>query len=40
MPANGYQISFVFTGVVTGNHFSGDVSLGEYGPATFTATKA
>jgi uncharacterized pyridoxal phosphate-dependent enzyme len=40
MPANGYQIDFTFTGVVTGNRFAGDVKLGEYGPATFTATKA
>jgi hypothetical protein len=27
----------VFTGVVAGNHCSGDVKLGEYGVATFTA---
>ena len=40
MPANGYEINFVFTGVVTGNTFSGDVKLGEYGAATFTAVKA
>jgi uncharacterized pyridoxal phosphate-dependent enzyme len=40
MPANGYQVNFVFTGVVTGDHFSGDVKLGEYGPATFSATRA
>ena len=40
MPANGYEVSFTFTGVVTGNNFSGDVKLGEYGAATFTATKA
>jgi uncharacterized pyridoxal phosphate-dependent enzyme len=40
MAANGYQVPFTFTGVVAGNHFSGDVKLGEYGAATFTATKA
>src|ERR1700733_9215366 len=40
MHANGYQVPFVFTGVVAGGHFSGDVKMGEYGAATFTATKA
>jgi hypothetical protein len=40
MPANGYEIHFTFNGVVTGNQMSGDVSLGEYGPAKFTAVKA
>ena len=40
MPANGYEVNFVFSGVVTGNNFSGDVTLGEYGAATFTAVKA
>ena len=40
MAANGYQVPFTFTGVVEGNKFSGDVKMGEYGPATFTATKA
>jgi uncharacterized pyridoxal phosphate-dependent enzyme len=40
METNGYQVSFVFTGVVSGNKFSGDVKMGEYGAATFTATKA
>jgi len=40
MAANGYQVPFVFTGVVAGGHFSGDVKMGEYGAATFTATKA
>lgn len=39
MPANGYQIPFTFTGVVNGNKFSGDVKMGEYGNATFVATK-
>jgi hypothetical protein len=40
MPANGYEVSFVFTGIVSGDHLSGDVQLGEYGTATFTATRA
>jgi uncharacterized pyridoxal phosphate-dependent enzyme len=40
METNGYQVPFVFTGVVSGNKFSGDVKMGEYGAATFTATKA
>jgi uncharacterized pyridoxal phosphate-dependent enzyme len=40
MPANGYQVDFTFTGVVTGDRFAGNVKLGEYGPATFTAVKA
>ncbi|HTZ56936.1 MAG TPA: PLP-dependent transferase [Acidobacteriaceae bacterium] len=40
MPTNGYQVPFTFTGVVEGNRFSGDVKMGEYGSATFTATKA
>ena len=40
MAANGYEVPFVFTGVVAGNRFSGDVKMGEYGAATFTATKA
>ena len=40
MAANGYQVPFVFTGVVSGKEFSGDVTMGEYGVATFKATKA
>ena len=40
MQANGYQVPFVFTGVVSGRTFSGGVKLGEYGAATFTATRA
>lgn len=40
MATNGYQVPFTFTGVVEGNRFSGDVKMGEYGAATFTATKA
>jgi uncharacterized pyridoxal phosphate-dependent enzyme len=39
MAANGYEVPFVFTGVVAGDRFSGDVKMGEYGAATFTATK-
>ena len=40
MKANGSQINFTFNGTVSGNSYSGDVSLGEYGAAKFTATKA
>ncbi len=40
MRANGYQVPFNFSGVVTGKTMSGDVKMGEYGPATFTASKA
>ncbi len=40
MRANGYQVPFNFSGVVTGATMSGDVKMGEYGLATFTATKA
>lgn len=40
MPANGYEVNFVFTGVVSGNNLTGDVKLGEYGPATFSAVRA
>ena len=40
MQANGYQVPYTFTGVVSGNSMSGDVKLGEYGAATFKATKA
>jgi uncharacterized pyridoxal phosphate-dependent enzyme len=40
MHASGYQVPFVCTGVVSGNTFSGDVRMGEYGAATFTAKKA
>jgi hypothetical protein len=39
MAANGYEVPFVFTGVVAGDRFSGNVKMGEYGAATFTATK-
>ena len=40
MHANGYQVPYTFTGVVNGNTLSGDVRMGEYGVATFQATKA
>ena len=40
MQANGQQVPFTFTGVVSGGTFSGDVNMGEYGKATFSATKA
>lgn len=40
MPAYGYEVNFVFTGVVSGSSYSGEVKLGEYGAATFTAVKA
>ncbi len=40
MKANGQEVRFNFSGVVSGSTYSGDVNLGEYGKATFTATKA
>lgn len=40
MAANGYNVPFDFTGTVQGNTLSGTVKMGEYGSATFTATKA
>ncbi len=40
MPANGSAINFTFSGTVAGNGYSGDVNLGEYGTAKFTAVKA
>ncbi|GAA3765387.1 Cys/Met metabolism pyridoxal-phosphate-dependent protein [Terriglobus aquaticus] len=40
MKANGQDVRFSFSGAVSGNTFSGDVNLGEYGKATFTATRA
>lgn len=39
MNANGYQVPFHFTGTVAGASMSGDVKMGEYGAATFTATR-
>ncbi len=40
MDANGSQIIFTFSGTVSGSNYSGNVNLGEYGIATFTAVKA
>ena len=40
MAVGGNQVPYTFTGVVAGNTFSGDVALGEYGKATFKATRA
>ncbi len=40
MPANGSTINFTFLGTVSGNTYSGDVTLGEYGAAKFTASRA
>ena len=40
MAANGYNVSFHFNGTVQGNTMSGTVKMGEYGSATFTATRA
>jgi uncharacterized pyridoxal phosphate-dependent enzyme len=40
MHANGYQVPYTFTGVVNGNTLAGDVRMGEYGVATFRATRA
>jgi uncharacterized pyridoxal phosphate-dependent enzyme len=40
MRANGSTIPFTFTGTVNGGSMSGDLKMGEYGAATFTATRA
>ena len=40
MKANGYQVPFNFTGIASGASISGDLKMGEYGAATFTASKA
>ncbi len=39
MRPGGYYLPYTFTGVVEGNRFSGDVSMGEYGNGTFTAVR-
>ena len=39
MYTNGQDVPFTFTGTVSGSNYSGDVNLGEYGTATFTAVK-
>jgi uncharacterized pyridoxal phosphate-dependent enzyme len=40
MAVSGNQVPYVFTGVVSGDSFAGDVMLGEYGAATFKAVRA
>ena len=40
MPVGGNAIHWTFEGSVRGNSMSGNVSMGEYGPATFTAVRA
>lgn len=40
MPVPGNAIHWTFEGSVRGNTASGNVNMGEYGPATWTATKA
>ncbi len=40
MPVPGNGIHWTFEGVVRGNSMSGNANMGEYGPATWTATKA
>ncbi len=39
LPAQGTHLSYTFTGSVSGNTMSGDVSLGEYGKARWTARR-
>lgn len=40
MKANGQDVRFNFSGNVSGSTYSGEVNLGEYGKAAFTATRA
>jgi uncharacterized pyridoxal phosphate-dependent enzyme len=40
MPVGGNAIRWTFEGSVRGNSMSGTANMGEYGPATFTATRA
>lgn len=35
----GFEVPFTFQGKVSGNTFSGSLDLGEFGPASFTATR-
>jgi uncharacterized pyridoxal phosphate-dependent enzyme len=35
----GYYLPYMFKGVVSGNTFSGEVAMGEYGNGTFVATR-
>jgi uncharacterized pyridoxal phosphate-dependent enzyme len=39
MAGNGNPVPYTYTGVASGRNFSGDVALGEYGAATFSATR-
>ncbi len=39
IPMVGDSLSFLFSGLVSGDTFSGDIHLGEYQTATFTATR-
>lgn len=39
IPIVGDSLSFLFSGLVSGDTFSGDIHLGEYQTATFTATR-
>jgi uncharacterized pyridoxal phosphate-dependent enzyme len=40
MRGSGFEVPFTFSGVLQGSTITGSVRLGEYGAATFTATKA
>jgi D-glucosaminate-6-phosphate ammonia-lyase len=39
MPVGGNAIEYAFSGTATGNSMSGTVALGEYGHATWSATR-
>ena len=39
LPADGNQLSYVFTGLASGDGISGDVELGEYGRAHWRARR-
>jgi uncharacterized pyridoxal phosphate-dependent enzyme len=39
MAGNGNEVPYTYTGVVSGDRFSGDIAMGEYGPASFSATR-
>jgi D-glucosaminate-6-phosphate ammonia-lyase len=40
MRGSGFEVPFTFNGVLQGSTITGSVRLGEYGAATFIATKA
>lgn len=40
MVTSGQDFPWTFTGVAGGNNYGGEVDMGEYGKATFTATRA